>query len=82
MTTDSGCRCGRKGCDCARWERIFKERFEDPDYYNREPGVGLSAQSTLRSVEQIAPDLADLADLRTRPEPQYHWRRQFSTASK
>jgi hypothetical protein len=32
----AGCRCGRKECDCARWEQIFHERFEDPEYYTRE----------------------------------------------
>ena len=31
------CRCGRcRQCvDDARWERIFAEKFADPDYYTR-----------------------------------------------
>jgi hypothetical protein len=31
------CRCGRcRQClDGARWERIFAEKFADPDYYTR-----------------------------------------------
>ncbi len=31
------CRCGtcRECADNARWERIFQEKFADPDYYNR-----------------------------------------------
>jgi hypothetical protein len=30
------CRCGQcQQCtDNARWERIFQEKFSDPDYYN------------------------------------------------
>lgn len=31
-----GCLCGQKSCDCARWERIFREKFQAPDYYERE----------------------------------------------
>jgi len=30
----SVCRCGFANCDCARWERIYREKFEDPDYYD------------------------------------------------
>jgi len=30
-----GCRCGQLQCDCARWERIYREKFEDPTYYER-----------------------------------------------
>jgi hypothetical protein len=30
-----GCRCGTANCDCAQWERIFREKFEDPNYYSR-----------------------------------------------
>lgn len=32
----SGCRCGRcaRCADNARWERIFAEKFADPDYYS------------------------------------------------
>jgi hypothetical protein len=31
------CQCGRcRGClDNARWERIFAEKFADPNYYTR-----------------------------------------------
>jgi hypothetical protein len=31
------CRCGRCGqcLDNARWERIFAEKFADPNYYTR-----------------------------------------------
>ena len=31
------CRCGqcRQCLDDARWERIFTEKFADPDYYTR-----------------------------------------------
>jgi hypothetical protein len=31
------CRCGQcpQCLDNARWERIFKEKFADPDYYAR-----------------------------------------------
>ena len=31
------CRCGRchQCLDNARWERIFTEKFADPDYYTR-----------------------------------------------
>jgi hypothetical protein len=31
------CRCGhcRQCLDNARWERIFAEKFADPDYYTR-----------------------------------------------
>jgi hypothetical protein len=30
------CRCGtcRRCVDNARWERIYREKFEDPDYYS------------------------------------------------
>jgi hypothetical protein len=30
------CRCGKcqQCADNARWERIFQEKFSDPDYYN------------------------------------------------
>ena len=33
------CRCGvcQRCVEEARWERIFKERFADPDYYNARP---------------------------------------------
>jgi hypothetical protein len=33
------CRCGMcsRCMEEARWERIFKERFADPDYYNARP---------------------------------------------
>ncbi len=32
------CKCGTcKTClENARWERIFEERFNDPEYYNRD----------------------------------------------
>lgn len=31
------CRCGlcTQCLDTAKWERIFKEKFADPDYYSR-----------------------------------------------
>jgi hypothetical protein len=33
------CRCGEcAAClDDAKWERIFREKFADPEYYNRRP---------------------------------------------
>ena len=39
-----GCVCGNPRCDCAKWERIYKEKFEDPTYYTRpyrQPGSSL-----------------------------------------
>jgi hypothetical protein len=27
------CRCGQANCDCSEWERIYREKFEDPTYY-------------------------------------------------
>jgi hypothetical protein len=32
------CKCGRcsQCLDNARWERIFTEKFEDPDYYTHQ----------------------------------------------
>jgi len=42
------CQCGRcRSCvDDARWERIFAEKFVDPNYYGR---VVVKAESPLRS---------------------------------
>ena len=42
------CRCGLcyKCRDNARWERIFKEKFADPEYYNRP----LRRDSSLREL--------------------------------
>jgi hypothetical protein len=36
----SRCKCGqcRPCLDNARWERIFNEKFSDPDYYSYRPG--------------------------------------------
>jgi hypothetical protein len=43
------CKCG--ACwtcgDNARWERIFAEKFEDPDYYQTKP---VAFQSPLASI--------------------------------
>lgn len=46
---DTGCSCRQPNCDCARWERIWKERIEDRSYYAR-PSVPVILQSTLRST--------------------------------
>jgi hypothetical protein len=42
------CRCGqcRECVDNARWERIFAEKFADPNYYTRSV---VRAESPLRS---------------------------------
>lgn len=34
-----GCQCGTcsKCLDNARWDRIFREKFADPDYYKPKP---------------------------------------------
>jgi excisionase family DNA binding protein len=47
--SDRRCRCGVcPACkDAARWERIFQEKFADPDYYTRR---GLQSGSPLRSL--------------------------------
>lgn len=34
-------------CDCERWERIYRERFEDPEYYTRPRDVRRLLQSSL-----------------------------------
>lgn len=43
------CQCGhcRECVDNARWERIFAEKFADPDYYTRS---GVRAESPLMSL--------------------------------
>jgi len=43
------CRCGRcpQCLDDARWERIFAEKFADPDYYTPRP---LRCSSPLESL--------------------------------
>ena len=43
------CQCGRcRECvDNARWERIFAEKFADPNYYNR---LEVRAESPLASL--------------------------------
>ena len=40
------CKCGSctRCLDNARWERIFREKFEDPDYY-RQPRSRVSGSS-------------------------------------
>jgi hypothetical protein len=42
------CRCGRcRSClDNARWERIFQEKFADPEYNNRPLNGGSSLKFT------------------------------------
>jgi len=39
------CQCGscRTCLDNAKWERVFSERFEDPDYYKPRPTWGGSS---------------------------------------
>jgi hypothetical protein len=39
------CRCGTCAtcADNAKWERIFREKFEDPDYYKPRPMWGRSS---------------------------------------
>ena len=41
------CRCGhcRQCLDNARWERVFEEKFKDPDYYTR-PVVSIGSSLT------------------------------------
>ncbi len=41
------CRCAKCGTclDEARWERIFQEKFADPDYYTPKPIAFLSSLS-------------------------------------
>ena len=53
----AACRCGRPGCNCAKWERIFKEKFEDPTYYTTMRGYGSRSPLADASV----PDLSDLS---------------------
>ena len=38
--SQSACHCGDCATclDNARWERIFREKFADPSYYNRQQG--------------------------------------------
>jgi hypothetical protein len=52
MTTTGSnrCRCGEcRNCeDNARWERIFNEKFADPDYYAATPTRNGSSLSWLR----------------------------------
>jgi hypothetical protein len=49
-TRRRGCRCGKcaRCLDNARWERIFKQKFEDPSYYAHRP---LRVGSTLGSLD-------------------------------
>jgi hypothetical protein len=49
-TDQQRCRCGRcnRCVENARWERIFKQKFEDPDYYKRSLFRGGSSLSWLR----------------------------------
>lgn len=51
------CRCGDFQCGCARWNQIYREKFEDPDYYTRE--TIRQPQSSLRNSAALAPDLKD-----------------------
>jgi hypothetical protein len=44
QVASDGCRCGMPKCDCAEWDRIYREKFEDPTYYGpREPGGAASS---------------------------------------
>jgi hypothetical protein len=48
---NSRCRCGqcRMCADNARWERVFQEKFADPDYYKpRSVGFGASSLGTFK----------------------------------
>jgi hypothetical protein len=76
------CRCGNKNCDCARWEQIFREKFEDPTYYQR--GVEVrSFQSPLRDGNHFFPD-ADRLDIRALDLPSTeptNWRKRGTEAS-
>ena len=48
------CRCGRPGCDCERWERIYREKFEDPTYYTSPQSRGRSTLAeTLTSTSGL-----------------------------
>jgi hypothetical protein len=38
-----GCRCGHPNCDCARWDEIYKAKFEDPGYYTRRREITLQS---------------------------------------
>lgn len=44
-TRPSQCKCGacERCLDNARWDRIFREKFEDPDYYRQERRQGGSS---------------------------------------
>lgn len=56
----AACRCGRAGCNCAKWERIFKAKFEDPNYYSRRY---YGPQSSLAGALANGPKLNDLSSL-------------------
>lgn len=48
------CRCGKcPACtENARWERIFQEKFADPDYYKRPLSSGGSSLNWLSAPKQ------------------------------
>lgn len=55
-TKQAGCRCGQRGCDCATWDRIYREKFEDPEYYTR--GTNLRSETPLRSLQLMDRELS------------------------
>lgn len=57
------CRCGMSNCDCERWERIYRERIEDPEYYTREPEVRGRLQSSLAWAIRYALPLDEFGPL-------------------
>lgn len=52
------CTCGRKRCNCDTWERIYREKHEDPSYYTR-PVAALNLQSTLNGNIRFGEGFAD-----------------------
>jgi hypothetical protein len=46
-----GCRCGQATCDCAEWDRIYREKFEDPEYYSRL--TNRRAESPIRTLAAL-----------------------------
>jgi len=72
------CRCLIERCDCERWERIYREKFEDPSYYlPREPAT---LQSSLSGIEPL--DLSEAAIDRSQGTEPEKWRTDMDAQSK
>ena len=69
------CRQVVSKCECERWDRIFKEKFEDPTYYQPRE---LSLQSSLAGLEAL--DLRSL-EIPSEVDPR-RWHKEMNSSAK